>query len=384
MYESLAARLGVTCITRTVPGGAKAGNINHALAQTAGEIIAVLDVDHVPHADFLKKTAGYFKDARVAFVQSPQFYKNAAENTITGAAWEQQALFFGSICIGKERLGGATMCGTNMLIRRSALEAVGGVDQTSIVEDFLTGMRLHARGLRSVYVPEVLAEGLAPEDLLSYHTQQFRWARGSLEVLFRHNPLFARGLPLALRIQYLAAASYFLSGLVVLLNALLPVIFLFTGQSPLVVSTMLLASVFLPFILLTVYVLSTTSNRTFTFRAVAFSMSSFPIHLNALLATLLRRRSGFKVTSKTKLSGSFWRLAIPHLAYCLLAATGLVVAIFREGVSAAVVSNLGWVVFMVAMFTPFIHAASAPARAEQSDPAPAHPPIPHANAYAKQ
>lgn len=380
-YEEAARQLGISCITRTVPGGAKAGNINHALTQTSGEIVAVLDVDHVPHRTFLKKTAGYFADPAVAFVQSPQYYKNAGTNAITGAAWEQQALFFGSICIGKNRLGGVTMCGTNMLIRRSALEAVGGVDQTSIVEDFLTGMRLHAKGYRSVYVPAVLAEGLAPEDLRSYYTQQFRWARGSLEVLFRYNPLFMRGLSWQLKLQYIAAASYFLSGPIVALNALLPVAYLLTGATPLVVSTMLLATVFLPFILLTVYVLGSTSNGTFTFRAVAFSMSAFPIHLQALLATLLRRKNGFHVTSKTKLSGSFWRLALPHLSYLALAAGSVGVALHREGISAALVSNLGWVIFMAALFMPYIHAAVLPATSEADTPAlPATTP---ANVYAK-
>ncbi len=116
--EALAARLGVHCITRTVPGGAKAGNINNALRITSRPLVAIFDADHVPHVDFLSKTAAYFTDRTVWFVQTPQFYKNYDENYLTRSSWEQQELFFGPICKGKNRLNSATMCGTNMLISR--------------------------------------------------------------------------------------------------------------------------------------------------------------------------------------------------------------------------------------------------------------------------
>ena len=93
----------VTCITRTVPGGAKAGNINHALQLTHAPFIAILDCDHIPLRGFLKSTAGYFVDERVAFVQSPQYYRNLTESYVANAAWQQQTLFFGPICRGKDR-----------------------------------------------------------------------------------------------------------------------------------------------------------------------------------------------------------------------------------------------------------------------------------------
>jgi cellulose synthase (UDP-forming) len=172
--EALGTKLGLQCITRTIPGGAKAGNINNALRLTHSPLVATFDADHVPHANFLQKTVPYFADKTVGFVQTPQFYKNYGENYLTQSSWEQQELFFGPICKGKNRLNAATMCGTNMLISRQALTEVGGMCTESIAEDFVTGLFIHAKGYRSVYVPEVLAEGLATEDLLSYSKQQFR------------------------------------------------------------------------------------------------------------------------------------------------------------------------------------------------------------------
>src|SRR3989344_559683 len=226
--EYLAERIGVSCITRTVPGGAKAGNINNALSLTSAPIVAILDADHVPHRDFLSKTAGYFADTSMGFVQTPQYYKNHNANFIAAGSWDQQALFFGAILKGKNRLNSTTMCGTNMLIRRESLLEVGGMCEKSIAEDFITGMFIHEKGWKSAYVPEVLAEGLAPEDFLSYYKQQFRWARGSLDLVFRYHIFLRRGLSLVQKIQYLSSVSFFLSGLVVFMNACIPLIFFFT------------------------------------------------------------------------------------------------------------------------------------------------------------
>jgi len=354
----LAIRLGAGCITRKVPGGAKAGNINNGLRHTGSDLVAIFDADHIPKPEFLKKTVGYFVDQKMGFVQSPQYYRNQKESYVAQAAWDQQALFFGPICKGKNRLNSVTMCGTNMVISRKALSEVGGIHEDNIAEDFLTGLFLHEKGWKSVYVPEVLAEGLAPEDLLSYTKQQFRWARGSLEVIFKYNPLFSRTLTWAQRIQYLSSASFFLSGVVVLMNIMLPLIFFYFGLVPLEISTMALAIVFLPHIFLTVYLLRTSSSNSFTFRALAFCMSSFMIHIKALFANLFNVKSGFSITPKQKITGQFYSLVIPHSAYFVLLLGGLVVAVLREGLTVSLITNLSWAIFNAAVFVPFINAAT--------------------------
>lgn len=360
--ETLAARLRVHCVTRTIPGGAKAGNINNALRLTRAPLVAIFDADHVPHEDFLEKTVGYFTGSAMGFVQTPQFYKNHATNYLTRAAWEQQELFFGPICKGKNRLNSATMCGTNMLISRKALEEVGGMYTESIAEDFVTGLLMHERGYVSYYVPEVLAEGLAPEDFLSYSKQQFRWARGSLDVIFRHNPLLRRGLTFAQRIQYLASASFYFSGLVVFVDLMLPLAFLYLGIVPLEISGMVLAAVFLPYMFITLYCVQRASNFMFTFPSLALSMGAFTIHMKALWAALSGQKSAFAVTSKEALSGNFIRLAAAHIAYIGFAALGIVVAYMREGFSASFINNVAWVALNVAILYPYIKAAGGKAR----------------------
>jgi cellulose synthase (UDP-forming) len=368
--EVLADELGVTCFTRVTPGGAKAGNINHALSRTSSPFFVVFDADHVPHRDFLTEVMGYFVDDRMGFVQTPQFYKNQDQNRITRVAWDQQTLFFGPIMAGKSRLNSAFMCGTNMAVRRSAIVEAGGMCEFNIAEDFLTSLFMHERGWKSVYVPKVLAEGLAPDDFLNYYKQQFRWTRGSLEVIFKYNPLFRRGLSAGQRLQYLLSASYYLSGAIIILDALLPLIFLLTGETPILTSTMTLALVFVPYMWINLYVLQRTSNFTYSFAAIAFSLSAWWLQLTALAAVLTSRKTSFAVTSKSTHEGArpnFLRLVVPQLVYVAVAAAALAVGAAREGASASLMANIAWLAVHIAISVPFIVAAS-PSRAPRRAP----------------
>ena len=358
--EQLAMSLGIQCITRRVSGGAKAGNINHALRLTESPYVVIFDADHVPHQDFLLKTMGYFADPDMGFIQTPQYYKNHLMNPVAAGSWEQQELFFGPIMKGKNRLNAVFMCGTNMVVRRQALVEAGGMCETNIAEDFLTSLFIHEKGWSSYYLAEVLAEGLAPEDFLSYYKQQSRWARGSLEIIFKYNPLFRGGLTFKQKLQYLTSASFYLCGPITLMNAFLPIIFFFTGQVVFNISTMALASVFLPYILLTLYTLYYSSNYSFTFRAIAFSMGAFMIHTKALAAALLGLRSSFQITSKTKLRGNFLYLTTPHILYILLATAGAVFAVYRNGFTDAIFTNIAWGALNIAIFLPFVEAALPP------------------------
>ncbi|YAF98832.1 MAG: glycosyltransferase family 2 protein [Nodularia sp. CChRGM 3473] len=79
---------------------------------------------------------------------------------------------------------------------------MGGVSSNSITEDMNTAMRLHSAGWKSVYHHELLAEGLAPDDLSSTLKQRLRWAQGTIQVLVRENPLTKVGLSFWQRLQY--------------------------------------------------------------------------------------------------------------------------------------------------------------------------------------
>jgi cellulose synthase (UDP-forming) len=213
----------------------------------------------------------------------------------------------------------------------------------------------------------VLAQGLAPDDFLNYYKQQFRWTRGSLEVIFKYNPLLRRGLDWRQKLQYLTSASYYLSGSVILLDALLPLVFLFTGETPIVSSTMVLALVFVPYMWINLYVLQRTSNFTYSYQAIAFSLSAWWLQITAMYAVLANRKTAFAVTSKATHEGgrpNFLRLVVPQLVYAGVAAVALVVGALREGASASYVANVAWLAVHLAISVPFVVAAS-PSRAPQ-------------------
>jgi cellulose synthase (UDP-forming) len=353
----LAEELGIKSITRKKGGGAKAGNINSGLRHSTSPYFVVFDADHIPHKNFLRKTMGYFTDKKVGFVQTPQFYKNQSQNVITQTSWDQQTLFFGPIMAGKDAYNSAFMCGTNMVLSREAILQAGGMCEFNIAEDFLTSLFVHNNGWKSVYVPEVLAEGLAPEDFLNYYKQQFRWTRGSLEVIFKYNPLFMRGLTITQRFQYLVSASYYLSGVIVLMNIALPLLFLYTGLTAITTATMALAMIFLPYIAVNLYVMQKSSGYTYTFNAISFSVSAFYLQLKAVLAVLLNQKTAFAVTEKGEREGNFIKLATPHLIYIALSIIGLGIGLVREGFSASLMANASWIIVNVSLFIPFILAS---------------------------
>ena len=355
--EKLCSDLGVFCITRSIGGGAKAGNINNALLKTEGEIIVIFDADMVADKNFLKKTLPFFEDESIGFVQTPQYYKNYTDNEITQNSWTQQEFFFGPVMVNKARTNSAFICGTNVAIRRKALEQVGGMREDNIAEDFLTSVNIHQKGWRSIYLNEVLAQGLAPVDLGSYYKQQYRWARGSLEVLFWENPLFKSGLTFFQKVHYLMSALFYFNGVIVLLDILVPLVFLAFGIQPVYASTTSFAIYFIPFIFLNLYTLYALSMGNLTFGAIALTQSLFLLQVQAVLSTIFRLKVTFSVTPKKGLTGNFVPLAFPHLAYIYLAVLCSVLAVMREGFSPSVMANLAWVIFNIVLFLPFIQSA---------------------------
>lgn len=355
--QEVAKAVGVTCLTRKSAHGAKAGNINDALRKTSGEIVVIFDADMEVHPDFLQKTIPYFADSKTGFVQAPQYYRNHDVSEVAGASWEQQEFFFGAIMVGKDSVSSAFLCGTNVAIRREALASVGGLREDNVAEDFLTSLAIHSAGWKSVYVPEVLAEGLAPEDLNSYYKQQFRWTRGSLEVLFSQNPIFKKGLSFSQKIEYLSSALFYLNGPVVLANSVVPLVFLFTGVTPVASTTASFALFFIPFIFLVLYTLNKSGAGSLTFRAMALAQSTFMLQVLALLAVLTGQKTKFAVTPKKAQRGNFLYLAYPHITYVAAAAAAIFTALIREGLTPSVAANSAWAVFNVIMFIPFISMA---------------------------
>ncbi|MEV4702437.1 glycosyltransferase family 2 protein [Actinoplanes sp. NPDC049316] len=322
--RSLALRHGAAYLHRSTHRGAKAGNINDALARTSAPLVAVLDCDHVPGPRFLEATVGHFAAPGVGFVQTPQYYANAAQNGTAALAWSQQALFFGSIATGKAAHDSMFCCGTNVVFRRAALEAAGGFPETSLTEDFELSVRMHATGWRSVYVPEVLAQGLGPEDAASYVSQQLRWARGCISAI--PQVLGAR-LPLRVRLQYLLSASYFLYGWTLVVYMLMPLLRILFGAQPLASTS---AAGFLlhfaPYFVLSIACVARAGLGAYTFGAFALPAANFWVGIVSTIRAVLRRPAAFVVTPKQGYGG--WQ---PRVVAPALVVAGLLLAVSAWG-----------------------------------------------------
>ncbi len=236
--RELAAEWACQYIARPDNIHAKAGNINNALKLTKGEFVVVLDADTVPQPDFIDHTLGYFGDAKVAIVQLPQEFYNKdsfqhKKKSKSARIWHEQTLFYRVIQPGKTRLNSAFWCGSPSIIRRSAIEDVGGVATETITEDIHTSIRLHARGYKIIYHDELLAYGIAPQTLKSFSVQRLRWAQGTMQLLrSKENPLWIKGLTLAQRFSYFASMISYFDAYQKLAYLLTPLIILLTGKIP--------------------------------------------------------------------------------------------------------------------------------------------------------
>ena len=247
--EDLAATLGARYLARPTHEHAKAGNLNHALGVIEADIIAVLDADHVAQPEFLTATLGYFADPRVALVQTPQDFYNVTSfehggGEAYGEPFHEQTLFYRLLQPGKNRWNAAFWCGTNALVRASALREVGGAATDTITEDIHTTIRFHRRGWKTVYHNEVLARGLAADDAGQYQLQRNRWGTGAMQVLRTENPLTVPGLTLGQRLGYAATLLGWFDSWRTLGFLLLPPVVLLTGQLPIVADGMTFAIAF--------------------------------------------------------------------------------------------------------------------------------------------
>jgi cellulose synthase (UDP-forming) len=228
--KHLAAELGVNYIRRESNEGAKAGNINNALRLTEGEFFVILDADFVPKHNFLYEMLPFFEDESIAFVQSPQVYRNS-NNIISKGAGYMQMVFYRLIMPGKNRFNAAFCVGTNVIFRRSAVLDVGGIYQDSKSEDIWTSILLHEKGYKSVYIPDTLAVGSTPDTIKAYSKQQLRWATGGFQIFFHHNPL-SKNLSIDQKLQYLSTVTYYFHGIAIMLLFFLPPLHIFFNLTP--------------------------------------------------------------------------------------------------------------------------------------------------------
>lgn len=231
--RQMCTEIGCHLMTRSNNDHAKAGNINNAMVRTDGDLILILDCDHIPTRNILQETVGFFLNPKVSLVQTPHWFYNPdpfERNLLTqGKVPVGNELFYKVLQKGNDFWNAAFFCGSAAVIRRSHLLEVGGIAIETVTEDCHTSLRLHAKGYETVYYDKIMVAGLAPEKFSSYVGQQVRWARGMAQILRLEWPLFNRKLTIPQRICYTSATTHFFFGFPRLMYAIAPIVFLLFG-----------------------------------------------------------------------------------------------------------------------------------------------------------
>ncbi len=353
----MAAKVGVHYVRRPTNEHAKAGNVNYALNQTDGDYFAILDADFVASPRFLYETVPFFENDNLAFVQTPQYYDNVGNFVSTGANFMQH-VFYSLIQSGKNRFNAAFCVGTNVIFRRSAIAAIGGMYDKSKSEDIWTSLALHEHGYESIYIPHVLAIGKTPETLKAYFKQQLRWATGSFEIFLRHNPLLARKLTAEQRLQYFGTTSYYFVGFSVFLLLLLPPLQIYFNLSPINTDipfwqwALLYSGFYVTQLLLAFYTQGGLKLKT-----LLLANASFPIYVKAFFNALRGRDIAWQATNAVgSYDSPFNYVRIQMYIFLFLLLTS-VVGVVKSAYTQSYSVSLAWNILNTLIFGYFMYAA---------------------------
>jgi cellulose synthase (UDP-forming) len=370
--RQMCLELGCVHLTRDNNDHAKAGNINTAFRKTKGDLVLILDCDHIPAREFLKRTVGFFLDPKVSFVQTPHWFYNPdpfERNLLTkGKIPVGNELFYKVLQKGNDFWNAAFFCGSAAVIRKAHALQVGGIAVETVTEDCHTAFRLHSLGYKSVYYDKIMVAGLAPDIFSSYVGQQVRWARGMAQILRIENPVINPKLNLTIpqRICYFSATSHFFYGFPRLIYAIAPTLYLLFGINPiqgLGVETLVYA---LPHIALSLnanYIIYKEVRYSFWNEIFEFAMS-YQAGIVTLMAMINPKMGKFNVTDKgisvTKRSFDWESSKVLVLVAAMVIISLISVPIWlllRPEDQEAVLVNALWCVFNLTLLTGAILVA---------------------------
>jgi cellulose synthase (UDP-forming) len=338
-FRQFAADVGVGYITRADNRHAKAGNLNHALSRIDGELVAIFDCDHIPVRSFLQLTVGWFlRDPKLALVQTPHHFlsPDPFERNLNmfRRRPNEGELFYGLVQDGNDTWNAAFFCGSCAVLRRAALDEIGGFAVETVTEDAHTALRLHRRGWNSAYVRIPQAAGLATESLSAHIGQRIRWARGMAQIFRTDNPLLGKGLTIFQRVCYANAMLHFLAGLPRLLFLTAPLAFLFLHAYIIYAPALMILLYVLPHM---IHASLTNSRMQGSFRQTFWgevyeTVLAWYIARPTTVALFNPRKGKFNVTAKGGLMehNQFdWKIAQPYLVLSALNMAGLGFAFWR-------------------------------------------------------
>ncbi len=356
--------------------GYKSGALNYALREMTdprAEVIGVVDSDYQLKPGFLRRCAPLFADSWVGFTQAPQDYRGWTRSRYYRRLYYSYQYFFAVSQPSRNERDGAIFAGTMGLIRRVALEQLGGWDEWCITEDAELSLRLLRAGWSGLHVDESWGQGIMPLTFEALKGQRYRWCFGGIQILRMHwrSLLPGRSSPqnrmsTGQRWSYLAGAVQWYGDLL----GLLFLVFLLAGAANLASGGGELFRKLTPFLVATVPVLvllglvravallrrSTGASWRDALGAFFIWQSTSLVVARASVLALFASKAAFLRTPKTSEKAKWWEALRANWAESTLALLGII------GIGAALTKAAGLAGPLLAalLLFPTLGMAAAP------------------------
>jgi cellulose synthase/poly-beta-1,6-N-acetylglucosamine synthase-like glycosyltransferase len=353
--------------------GYKSGALNLALERYVdprAEIVGVIDADYLVEPNWLSETVGYFADPNLAFVQTPQDYREFKGNRYLTACYDAYRYFFSSAMPSRNERNSIIFAGTMGLLRRSPLVELGGWDEWCITEDAETSLRLLMAGYSGLFVARSYGRGIMPLSFVSLKSQRFRWCFGGMQILRRHwkslmpwtrDP--GNQLTVGQRLDYLIGGLQWTNDLILLGFTLVLAIvaaLLLSGSSveirPLIGPTILLPATLLAVGLMrAVWALRMRTGISYPrafFAFINWLSLSWTVAF-ACVQGLIRREGVFMRTPKSEDDRSLWAAIVSARTELLLTAV-----MWGMAAALAATTNATWLLIGLVSWQGFVYASA--------------------------
>lgn len=202
--------------------GFKAGALKDAMDTATGEFIAIFDADFIPHPNTLLDSIHYFTQKDVAMVQLRWEHLNRRSSLLT----KTQAIMLDAHFSLEQQVRSVTgmlfnFNGTAGIWRTSAIIDAGHWSADTLTEDLDLSYRAQLKGWKMIYLNHIPCPGELPADMNAFKTQQYRWAKGGVQVMLKMLPTVWRAkIPFTKKIESTFHLSNNLAYFVMLIDTL--------------------------------------------------------------------------------------------------------------------------------------------------------------------
>lgn len=323
----------------------KAAALNHALQQSFGQYILVLDADQIVQPSIIDSLLGHFKDSQVAYVATRQNF-NVPEGD-----FNHDHLFYEYMQTGKNDASVGISCGSGVIYRRESLEKIGGFQEWNIVEDLFTSYVLISEGYKSVYVNQSFTLGTAPTDLSTIYKQRGTWAADTLRLFLWKLPLLNKKLTFRQRLHY------YEMGYIYLVSAfIIPSIYFLNFYSLFFNAHIINAGIlYLMLKLPSFYCMLTVYNELGQGSASSRMWASlFYVYLKSFIQACSHKKPLYTVTKKIIVKTHQYTYIWPHILLISIGSTALFYHLYTYGYSRLLFINVFWLGLMMYWFYPVL------------------------------